>query len=139
MNLNKDHNLIAPCGMNCGICLGYLREKNHCSGCRDDNKSYPAYCVSCIIKNCALLRETESGFCYECIKYPCRRLKQLDKRYRTRYGMSMIENLIFIREEGVAAFTEKERVRWTCPRCGATLCVHRKFCLSCKETLIPEN
>ena len=26
--------LIAPCGMNCGICYGYLREKNKCPGCR---------------------------------------------------------------------------------------------------------
>ncbi len=26
--------LIAPCGMNCGTCLGYLREKNKCVGCR---------------------------------------------------------------------------------------------------------
>jgi hypothetical protein len=23
-------NLIAPCGMNCGICLAYLRETSHC-------------------------------------------------------------------------------------------------------------
>jgi len=139
MNAVTDYNLIAPCGMNCRICLGYLREKNHCSGCRDDSKSYPAYCVSCIIKNCALLIETESGFCYECGKYPCRRLKQLDKRYRTRYRMSMMENLEFIREKGITAFAEKERVKWTCPGCGATVCVHREFCLSCGETFHPRN
>ncbi len=136
---NNDTDLIAPCGMNCGICLGYLREKNHCSGCRDDGKSYPAYCVSCIIKNCAILNETESGFCYECSKFPCRRLKQLDKRYRTRYMMSMLENLEFIREKGIAEFMEKERIRWTCPGCGATLCVHRKFCLNCGENFATGN
>jgi hypothetical protein len=28
MKFNKQ--LIAPCGMNCGICLGYLRDKNKC-------------------------------------------------------------------------------------------------------------
>jgi hypothetical protein len=139
MNLNNDYKLIAPCGMNCGICLGYLREKNHCSGCRDDSKVYPQYCVSCIIKNCALLHETESGFCYECGKFPCRRLKQLDKRYRTRYRMSMLENLEFIRVKGVAAFIEKERIRWTCPGCGATICVHRSYCLNCRESFIREN
>ena len=26
--------LIAPCGMNCAVCLGYLREKNKCPGCQ---------------------------------------------------------------------------------------------------------
>ena len=26
--------LIAPCGMDCGLCMGYLREKNTCGGCR---------------------------------------------------------------------------------------------------------
>jgi hypothetical protein len=139
MNINNDFKLIAPCGMNCSICLGYLREKNQCSGCRDDLKDYPVYCTTCIIKNCELLDETASGFCYECRKYPCSRLKQLDKRYRTRYSMSMLENLERIREIGLPAFIEKERIRWTCPGCGATLCVHREFCLSCRETFIRET
>ena len=26
---------IAPCGMNCSICRGYLRKKNKCLGCRE--------------------------------------------------------------------------------------------------------
>ena len=26
--------LIAPCGMNCGICKYYYREKDKCPGCR---------------------------------------------------------------------------------------------------------
>ena len=36
-----DPDLIAPCGMNCNICMAYLREKNKCPGCReiDINKS----------------------------------------------------------------------------------------------------
>jgi hypothetical protein len=24
--------LVAPCGMNCGLCMGYLRDKNRCLG-----------------------------------------------------------------------------------------------------------
>ena len=44
--------LIAPCGMNCGICMAYLREKNKCPGCRviDINKSISVQ--KCKIKNC---------------------------------------------------------------------------------------
>ena len=49
-------NLIAPCGMNCGICLGYLRTKNRCNGCRVNADEYSNYCRKCIIKNCDVLK-----------------------------------------------------------------------------------
>jgi len=26
--------LIAPCGMNCGACIAFMRDKNNCPGCR---------------------------------------------------------------------------------------------------------
>ena len=125
--------LIAPCGMNCGICLGYLREKNHCNGCREWSKNKSENCGRCIIIRCELLNKTDSKFCYDCEKYPCRRLKQLDTRYRTKYNMSMLENLQTIKESGLERFMQLEKERWTCPVCGATICVHRNFCLNCKE------
>lgn len=124
--------LIAPCGMNCGICLGYLREKNRCEGCRFYCEGKPEYCKKCIIINCALLSQTESKFCYDCPKYPCRRLKQLDQRYKTKYHMSMIENLETIKKIGLDNFVENENKRWICPSCGAVRSVHRDFCLYCK-------
>ena len=126
--------MIAPCGMNCGSCLGFMRNENHCPGCRSDADNKPSYCSDCIVINCDLLKETESKFCYECPKYPCRRLKDLDKRYRTRYGMSMLENLGRIRTSGIRRFVQDEKIRWTCRACGSVLCVHRGFCLKCKET-----
>lgn len=84
--------------------------------------------------NCEQLKDTISKFCYECETYPCRRLRQLDKRYRTKYNMSMIENLEDIRSFGTDAFIELENHRRTCKTCGATLCIHRNFCLKCKTT-----
>lgn len=131
-NTLKYQELIAPCGMNCGLCIGHLREKKPCGGCfkkDDDNK--PKVCRSCIIVNCELLAKTESGFCYDCEKYPCTRLKNLDNRYRTKYGMSMIENLEYIRERGLKQFLLNEESRWKCPVCGEGLCVHRNQCLNC--------
>lgn len=125
--------LIAPCGMNCGICLAYQRSLNTCGGCLSDNRNKPAYCLRCIIKNCELLAQTSSGFCYECEKYPCKRLRQLDKRYRTKYHMSMIENLETIKTLGLQAFVDQENERWRCIRCGGTLCVHRNYCLTCQK------
>ncbi|MDD5456566.1 MAG: hypothetical protein PHV30_05985 [Candidatus Margulisbacteria bacterium] len=35
--------LIAPCGMNCAICLGYLREKNKCPGCSETDAYESGY------------------------------------------------------------------------------------------------
>ncbi len=132
---NKYQNLIAPCGMNCGICIGYLRKKKPCSGCfTKDDVSKPKQCRSCIIVNCDLLAKTESGFCFDCHKYPCTRLKQLDKRYKNKYGMSMLENLNFIKENGLKAFLKNEELRWTCKNCGAGVSVHRDYCLQCKVT-----
>ncbi len=109
-----DESLIAPCGMNCSLCLGYQREKSHCNGCRNEkNIKYKTKgSANCVIKNCELLKDTKSKFCYECSKYSCTRLKQLDKRYRTKYGMSMLENQEYIKESGIKEFikSNKEKV-----------------------------
>lgn len=123
--------LIAPCGMNCGLCSGRLRAKDSCGGCRGGEGALPTYCDTCIIRNCDTIAASESGFCFECDKYPCARLRRLDKRYRTNYGMSMLENLERIREGGIEAFVAAERERWACPECGAVLCVHRDACVWC--------
>jgi len=45
----------------------------------------------------------------------CARLKSLDKRYRTKYGMNMLENLKSIQEHGVMKLVAKEKVKWACP------------------------
>ncbi len=38
----KYQGLIAACGMNCGLCIGYLRDKNSCGGCfKIDDKYKP--------------------------------------------------------------------------------------------------
>jgi hypothetical protein len=132
----KYQGLIAACGMNCGLCIGYLREKKPCGGCfKKDDLNKPNVCRSCAIVNCGFLTTTESGFCYDCDKFPCSRLKQLDKRYRTKYSMSMIDNLHFIRANGMERFLENEQTRWTCDVCGSGISVHRDFCLNCKTEL----
>lgn len=123
--------LIAPCGMNCGICLANLRDKNTCYGCWNEDENKRNHCSKCSIRNCELLEKTDSKFCYECTKFPCARLKQLDKRYRLQYKMSMIENLQYIMEFGLDNFEQKESVRWKCDTCGGMICVHRGFCLKC--------
>lgn len=131
--------MIAPCGMNCGSCLGYMRTANHCPGCRTDGDTKPPFCRDCIVINCSHLRATELKFCFECPRFPCRRLKDLDKRYRTRYNTSFFDNLAMIKEKGIDEFLEYETVRRTCPQCGSILCIHRTICLQCgyESPLLP--
>jgi hypothetical protein len=136
MDSLKYQGLIAACGMNCGVCIGYLREKKPCEGCFErDSKNKPKQCRSCSIVNCELLAKTESGFCFDCEIYPCARLKRLDKRYRTNYGMSMIENLEYIKNHGLEKFLVNEEIRWACKECGFGISVHRDFCLNCNDKI----
>jgi hypothetical protein len=128
--------LIAPCGMNCAICCNYLAQKydlkkqgirrTYCAGCRPRRKN----CVF-MQKNCELLGNGLVQYCHECTEYPCRRLKQLDKRYRTNYRMSMIENLNFIKVQGIEHFLKKEEDKWRCSACGGTISCHGGQCFKC--------
>jgi len=128
-----DTSLIAPCGMNCGICLAHLRNTNGCNGCRINYGPKRPHCSTCRIMNCEILMKTESGFCYDCQKYHCIRLKNLDKRYRLKYNMSMIENLDAIKSIGLELFVQNEKTRWLCPTCGGMICVHTGYCFKCSK------
>jgi Protein of unknown function (DUF3795) len=128
-----DKLLIAPCGINCGTCMAYLRIKNKCYGCRVDFESKRKTCRECKIKNCDLLAKTSTKFCYDCEIFPCERIKHIDKRYRTKYRASLIQNLVSIKDIGIENFLEREIKKWTCPNCGATLSVHRDKCLVCSH------
>lgn len=136
--------LIAPCGMNCNLCSAYQFREN------DLNKQgfHKSYCPGCIPRGkncthlnnwCELLGKGKIRFCFECDKYPCKRLKALDKRYREKYHMSMIDNLNYIRENGIERFLIKEEIKWRCPKCGGTICCHNGLCLNCSFHTLLQN
>ncbi|MBA4420016.1 MAG: hypothetical protein C0391_02600 [Anaerolinea sp.] len=139
-----EEKLIAPCGMNCGLCVSYLAMKNdlkkqgfqksYCPGCIPRGKN-----CAFLKKQCDLLGKGLVRFCYECANFPCHRLKSFDKRYRIKYHMSMVENLEFIKENGMTRFLEKEEEKWRCPECGGTICCHNGLCLTCSVDLLREN
>ncbi len=134
--MDTDAALVAPCGMNCGICSAYLARSHevktkgipmpYCTGCRPRNKQ-----CAFLKKHCDPLREGRVRYCHECPGFPCDRLKTLDERYRERYRMSMLENLILIRDRGIDAFLESEDKKWRCPGCGGTICCHNGCCFDC--------
>jgi hypothetical protein len=127
--------LLAPCGIYCGTCKAYLacthgvpRQKGritYCIGCRPRDKN-------CYIKRgCQKLRKHEIENCSQCDEMPCKNLAHLDKRYRERYDMSMVENLKEIRAKGVEAFLGGVQIKYRCPNCGDTVSVHDGKCYSC--------
>ncbi|MEL7623355.1 MAG: hypothetical protein AAGU12_07185 [Clostridiales bacterium] len=100
--------LIAPCGMNCRLRYGYIRPKGKCLGCRGPDEGKPKSCTNCKIVMCEKRAQKGWETCAPCDS-PCRRLKDLDKRYREKYHMSMMENLAFLSEHGVQAFLRQQK------------------------------
>jgi hypothetical protein len=117
--------LIAPCGMDCAICMAYLRERNRCGGCNAPDRKCNK---NCTISAC---EHVHGRYHHDCGKFPCDRLKRLDKRYRMKYHMSMLDNLAAIKKNGIRAFVKLERERWTCKTCAGTIDVHHYRCSSC--------
>jgi transposase len=128
--------LIAPCGMNCALCSGYLalqydvKSKGirmpYCKGCRPRDKN-----CAFLKKKRGLLLNKSVMFCFECPDFPCERLKRLDKRYQKLFRMSMIENLQELKEKGMETFLENQERKYKCPKCGDIICVHDGKCYSC--------
>jgi hypothetical protein len=127
--------LIAPCGMNCGICKAYLAYSRgvpkqrgkviHCSGCLPRHKN-------CFIKRgCKKLAKNVFRFCFECEAMPCKNLGRVDRRYRKRYDMSMVENLRELKERGIEEFLRIQREKYKCPECGDVVSVHDGKCYAC--------
>lgn len=127
--------LIAPCGMNCNVCSNYLALENdtknrdvklpYCNGCRPRNKN-----CSFVKKKCSQIRKNEDSFCFECEKFPCELIIKLSESYK-KYRINMVENLLYIKKNGLENFLDKERKKWGCPECGKTICCHNGICYSC--------
>ena len=140
--MNQSH--IAPCGMNCSLCIAYQGKKydikkkginrKYCDGCRPRGEN----CLH-MAKVCEKVGKGQIEFCFECEAFPCKRLKALDKRYRTKYHMSMIGNLRVIQELGMNEFLKSEEAKWACQTCGGLICCHNGLCLNCSIETLLEN
>ena len=64
---------------------------------------------------------------------PCANIEHLDKRYRERYGMSMVENLKMLRSKGMEEFLASQEEKHRCPSCGDFICVHDGKCYTCNS------
>lgn len=133
-----DPQLIAPCGMYCGVCSSFLAYVNqvprqrgkfsYCTGCRPRDKQ-----CSFLIKHCERLRNHTVHYCYECPDYPCRRLEHVAAGYRAKYGLDFVHNLELIRDQGEEALLDALHDRFACRSCGELTSVHSGKCFVCDE------
>lgn len=83
---------VPACGVFCGGCPVYTREKKSCPGAEinsarcDNCKSYHLCC-----------KERGISHCYECTAFPCRKFKNFAKSW-LKYGQDLIENQKLLNE-----------------------------------------
>ena len=133
MRENIGAKLIAPCGINCGTCIAFFgytmsgkKRKYSCSGCWSRERP-----CAFIKRRCKKFANKLIQYCFECADFPCGTLETLDKRYREKYGLSLVENLEYIQKKGIKEFLKNEHEKWKCPKCGGLVCVHNKKCYTC--------
>ena len=125
-----NESLLAPCGMNCLLCYKHLGAKP-CPGCFCGDENKPNSCRSCKIRDCALAKGLRH--CARCADFPCGQINLLDKSYRTRYGISLIEAGKVAVRDGIKTFLQGQIAQYTCPACGGLISMHDGDCSNCKK------
>ena len=97
-NLMKYEGRIPACGVFCGGCPTYTRERNPCPGAEINI----ARCESC--KTFHLCCQDHGvNHCYDCTEFPCKKFKAFSKRWE-KYGQNFIENQAMLKKDGAEAF-----------------------------------
>lgn len=102
MNVLKPYQGRVPaCGVFCGGCPTYTRNKNSCPGAEINIKR----CEKCKTFHLCCL-EKGISHCYECSIFPCPKFKSFAKRW-LKYGQDFIENQKLLKEKGEEEFLKK--------------------------------
>jgi len=146
MSVNK--NLLAPCGLYCGVCSIYYADKQNdekmkeklakvyfntpeqikCDGCLSDNKYI--YCQSCSIRRCVVKKEL-SG-CHECAEFPCRKITKFPFELAKEF---MMKSIPARKERNDEEWVTWEENNWTCKACGTLAFRGAKRCPNCKTEM----
>jgi len=140
----SNENLVAPCGLYCGACSGYLSTHGRggaskakqsgtgtmqCDGCLGGGRLL-AHASKCAIRECAE-KKTKTRRCSECEEFPCSRITDFNND-GVQHHSEVLENLRQLREKGIKEWTKYEEERWTCPKCKTKLSWYDAECLECK-------
>ncbi|MDU1890186.1 MAG: DUF3795 domain-containing protein [Dysgonomonas sp.] len=91
---------IPACGVFCGGCPMYVKEKNPCPGAEINKKR----CEGCKSYHLCC-QERGISNCYECNTFPCARFKRFAKNW-LKYGQNLIENQKLLRKISKEKFLE---------------------------------
>ena len=115
-------NLVAPCGIDCGICelytcrndallfsalmlRGIPMDKIPCDGCRSIGGNCPVIKGECETSKCVTEKKVE--YCFECSEFPCAKLHPSSKKANVLPHNMKVYNLCTINRDGVEAFVQK--------------------------------
>ena len=105
--VKKDPNLVAFCGLYCGACKRYLKEK--CPGCQGNEKA-----TWCAVRKCCL--ENNHRSCADCRVYAtaseCKKFKNLmSKLFAFLFGSDRQACIDAIKERGYENYAEDMSVK----------------------------
>jgi hypothetical protein len=129
--------MFAPCGMNCLVCYRHCNHKKPCAGCLNNDVGKPEHCKKCKIKEC--VKEKGTSYCYECLEYPCKHIKSLEKSYNTRYDASLMDNSSLVKDAGLTAFMNLQQREYSCAICGGIISLHDNACSECQTKVIKDK
>lgn len=156
----RDTNLMAPCGLYCGVCGVYIAtrdgnakfkavlgnlygtkpEDTECLGCMqpDPAKKLYGYCTTCSIRDCVRTKGFYS--CHQCRDWPCDQIKN----FVLATGRRVMQQTIPVwremvarhgHEEGSVAWARSVCARYHCPDCGSPLFRGAQRCRACGKAL----
>jgi len=142
--------LLAPCGLYCGVCRIYLAHKDNdlefkkeilpalnsfgaksiddiaCTGCLSNGVVF-TFCRTCSVKDC--IKDKRIEVCHQCNEFPCNIITTwpdaLDKKV-------MLRSIPARRDLRTEKWVEAEEERYQCPKCGNPLFLGAKKCNKCE-------
>ena len=99
-NLKNYRGRVPACGVFCGGCPTYIREKKPCPGAEINVQR----CEKCKTFHLCC-QEKGVTHCYQCNEFPCKKFKAFSKRWE-KYGQNFIENQLFLKGNGCNAFLD---------------------------------
>jgi hypothetical protein len=121
MKLYQRMKLLAPCGLDCGVCelytckddpalmdqlisRGILKDMTHCPGCRAVKGHCPVLSEQCNTYNC--VKSNNIDYCFECEEFPCVTLHPAADQANTLPHNLKIYNLCQLMNLGPESFIE---------------------------------
>jgi len=123
-------NLVAPCGLYCGECTGFLNRE--CGGCRSNQGISKDYNQSCKIYYCS--KSKDLRICLECVEFPCKFFDffKAEKLESSSWFLDNWSNMRQIKEKGLKNFLTEREV-WLNKRKECAKEREVKYCDKCER------